>query len=198
MKSIRTTIALLLFVGIALGALQAVAEEKPDAAKPNPALLDPKLATDKAPDVYKVTMETTAGNFTIEVHREWAPNGADRFYNLVKIGYYDDMAFFRVIKGFMAQAGFHADPAVSQVWLNSRIKDDPVTQSNKPGMVTFAMSGQQALFDSRDAAIAFCDKHGLPYDVREPHKRKVRPKSYAENFSYYSVRGPGTTPLPRP
>ena len=56
----------------------------------------------------------------------------------------------------------------------------------------------QLRFDSREAAVAFCDKHGLPYDIREPHRRKVRPKSYAENFSYYSVRGPGTTPLPRP
>ena len=141
MKANHPLIALLLFVGIAGGTLPAIAEESAD-AEPNPALRDPTLAAEKAPDVYKVKMETTAGDFVIEVHRAWAPNGADRFYNLVTIGYYDDMAFFRVIKGFMAQAGFHADPAVSQVWLNSRIQDDPVTQSNTPGMVTFAMSGQ--------------------------------------------------------
>lgn len=116
------------------------AEEKAG-AQPNPALLDPSLATEKAPDLYRVKMETTAGNFIIEVHREWAPLGADRFYNLVKIGYFTDVAFFRVLAGFMAQAGFHGNPAVSQVWLNSRIKDDPVTQSNSLGMVTFATGG---------------------------------------------------------
>ena len=111
------------------------------AAKPNPALLDPSLATEQAPDLYRVKMETTAGNFVIEVHREWAPLGADRFYNLVKIGYFNNVAFFRVLADFMAQAGFHGDPAVSQTWLSARIKDDPVKQSNTQGMVSFAMGG---------------------------------------------------------
>jgi len=111
------------------------------AAKPNPALLDPSLATEQAPDLYRVKMETTAGNFVIEVHREWAPLGADRFYNLVKIGYFNNVAFFRVLADFMAQAGFHGDPAVSQPWLSARIKDDPVKQSNTQGMVSFAMGG---------------------------------------------------------
>jgi peptidyl-prolyl cis-trans isomerase A (cyclophilin A) len=121
----------------------AIGEEKSaDGKAPHPALLDPSKATEQAPETYRVKMETTAGPFVIEVHRAWAPNGADRFYNLVKIGYFDNVAFFRVLKGFMAQAGFHGDPAVSRAWLNSKIQDDPVTQSNKPGMVTFAMSGQ--------------------------------------------------------
>jgi peptidyl-prolyl cis-trans isomerase A (cyclophilin A) len=117
-------------------------EKKTHGEVPNPALLDPSKATEQAPETYLVKMETTAGPFVIEVHRAWAPNGADRFYNLVKIGYFDNVAFFRVIKGFMAQAGFHGDPAVSRAWLNSRIQDDPVKGSNTPGMVTFAMSGQ--------------------------------------------------------
>ena len=115
--------------------------EETTKAKPNPALLDPSLATEKAPDMYRVKMETTAGNFIIEVHREWAPLGADRFFNLVKVGYFDDIAFFRVLTGFMAQAGFHGNPAVSKVWLNSLIKDDPVSQSNSAGTVSFAMRG---------------------------------------------------------
>jgi peptidyl-prolyl cis-trans isomerase A (cyclophilin A) len=123
--------------------------EETAAAKPNPALLDPSLATEEAPDVYRVKMETTAGDFIIEVHREWAPRGADRFYNLVKIGYFNDVAFFRVIAGFMAQAGFHGNPAVSKAWLNSLIKDDPVKQSNSPGTVSFAMRGP----DTRSAQI---------------------------------------------
>jgi peptidyl-prolyl cis-trans isomerase A (cyclophilin A) len=74
------------------------------------------------------------------VHRAWSPNGADRFYNLVKIGYYDDTAFFRVISGFMAQVGIHGHPAVNQAWRPARIDDDPVVASNKRGMVTFAKS----------------------------------------------------------
>jgi len=138
MTSIRSIVtALICFALMFTGTV--FAEEA--AAKPNPALFDPGLATEKAPDVYRVKMETTAGDFIIEVHREWAPGGADRFYNLVGIGYFNDVAFFRVLAGFMAQAGFHGNPAVSKVWLNARIKDDPVKQSNYPGMVTFATGG---------------------------------------------------------
>ena len=139
MTSNRPIVSILFCCALCLTG-SALAEDTA-AAKPNPALLDPSLAAEKAPETYRVKMETTAGDFIIEVHREWAPLGADRFYNLVKIGYYDNVAFFRVLAGFMAQAGFHGDPAVSQVWLNARIKDDPVKQSNYPGMVTFATGG---------------------------------------------------------
>jgi peptidyl-prolyl cis-trans isomerase A (cyclophilin A) len=86
-------------------------------------------------------METTAGVITLEVTRSWAPNGADRFYTLVRSGYFTDIAMFRVISGFMAQGGLHGDPAVNRVWRNRRIQDDPVTQQNTRGMVTFAMAG---------------------------------------------------------
>jgi len=139
MISIRPIVTTLICLALLL-TCSAFAEE-PTPTKPNPALLDPSLATEKAPDVYRVKMETTAGDLIIEVHREWAPLGADRFYNLVKIGYFSDVAFFRVLAGFMAQAGFHGNPAVSQVWLNARIKDDPVKQKNYPGTVTFATGG---------------------------------------------------------
>jgi peptidyl-prolyl cis-trans isomerase A (cyclophilin A) len=121
----------------------ARAQTTSEAAKPtSPALLDPSLARERAPDSYRVKLATTAGDILIEVHRDWAPRGADRFYNLVRIGYYNDVAFFRVIPGFMAQAGMHADPALSQTWLNARIPDDPVLQSNTRGRVTFAMSSE--------------------------------------------------------
>lgn len=110
------------------------------AADRNPALLDPTLATDQAPDRFKAKFSTTKGDFVIEVTREWAPNGADRFYNLVKIGYFDDAAFFRNIDGFMVQFGINANPAVNQKWNRSNIKDDAVKQSNQPGYVTFAQS----------------------------------------------------------
>ena len=142
MTSIRPFVTTLTCIAFTVGIAATVLAEQEASAEANPALLDPKLAVEKAPGVYKVKMETTAGDFVIEVHRDWAPNGADRFYNLVKIGYFTNAAFFRVIAGFMAQAGFPGDPAVSRAWLNSRIQDDPVVQSNHPGMVTFAMSGQ--------------------------------------------------------
>ena len=77
------------------------------AAEPSPALLDPSLAADTAPESFKVKLETTKGDVIIEVTRAWAPNGADRFYNLVKIGYYDGAVFFRVVESFMAQVGMH-------------------------------------------------------------------------------------------
>jgi peptidyl-prolyl cis-trans isomerase A (cyclophilin A) len=104
----------------------------------NPALTDPTLATDTAPDVYRVKLETTSGDVVIEVYRKWAPMGADRFFNLVKIGYYDDTAFYRVIDGFMAQVGMHGDPQVQAAWANASIKDDPILKPNSRGMVTFA------------------------------------------------------------
>ncbi len=123
-------------------AVLSAGDEKTTTGQPNPALLDPSLATERAPDTFRVKVVTTTGDFVIEVHRDWAPRAADRFYNLVKIGYYDDVAFYRVITGFMAQAGMNGDPAVTAAWSNARIKDDPVAQSNTRGKVTFAMSSQ--------------------------------------------------------
>lgn len=108
----------------------------------HPALLDPSKATETAPNTYKVKFETTAGDFTVKVNRAWAPNGADRFYNLVKIGYYDDgIALFRVIDGFMAQFGIHGNPEVNTKWREARIDDDPVKESNTRGKLTFATAG---------------------------------------------------------
>ena len=106
----------------------------------NPALLDPSLATDEAPEKFRAKFTTTKGDFVIEVTRDWAPNGADRFYNLVKIGYLNDVAFFRNIAGFMVQFGINGDPAVNKKWRSANIKDDPVVKSNTPGYVTFAQS----------------------------------------------------------
>ena len=167
MVSVRFVVtALTCFALIIIGTPAVLAgEETPSAAKPNPALLDASLAAEKAPDLYQVKMETTAGDFIVEVHREWAPRGADRFYNLVKIGYFNDVAFFRVLTGFMAQAGMHGDPAVSGVWLNARIKDDPVKQSNTKGMVTFAMGGpntRTAQFFINYGDNSYLDASGFP------------------------------------
>jgi len=111
-------------------------------AAANAALLAPELATATAPAVFQAKFATTKGDFTVEVHRDWAPNGADRFYNLVKIGYFDNIAFFRDIAGFMVQFGIHGSPDVNAKWHNANIPDDPaVGQSNKRGFVTFATAG---------------------------------------------------------
>jgi len=107
------------------------------------ALLHPALLKDKAPDTYQVKVTTTKGDFTITVTRAWSPLGADRFYNLVKHHFYDNASFFRVLNNppFMAQFGVSAYPAVSAAWEKAEIKDDPVTQSNVRGYVSFATSG---------------------------------------------------------
>lgn len=95
----------------------------------------------KAPDVFVARFDATHGAFLIEVHRAWAPHGADRFYNLVRAGYYDDSRFFRVVAGRFAQFGIAGDPAVSAVWRDRTIPDDPVIQQNVRGAVAFAMTG---------------------------------------------------------
>lgn len=104
-------------------------------------LTNPAKATEKAPETFKVKFATTKGDFTVEVTRAWAPLGADRFYNLVKAGFFTDVTFFRVIEGFMVQFGIHGDPAVASAWRGARIMDDPVVQSNKKGYVSYAMAG---------------------------------------------------------
>jgi peptidyl-prolyl cis-trans isomerase A (cyclophilin A) len=90
--------------------------------------------------VYKVRFDTTAGVIEVEVHADWAPNGADRFYNLVKNGYYDGCRFFRVVPGFMAQFGINGDPSIQRNWENANIPDEQVKQGNTRGFITYAKS----------------------------------------------------------
>ena len=102
---------------------------------------NPGALTEQAPATYKARFDTSKGVFVIDVRREWAPVGADRFYNLVKNGFYDDNRFFRVISGFMVQFGINGNPQVATSWRSAQIKDDPVKQSNKRGFITFATAG---------------------------------------------------------
>jgi peptidyl-prolyl cis-trans isomerase A (cyclophilin A) len=104
-------------------------------------LKNPEAFTEKAPETFKAKFDTTKGAFVITVHRDWAPKGADRFYNLVKSGFYDDVRFFRVLDDFMAQVGMNGNPEVQAAWDRSRITDDAVKQSNKRGYATFATAG---------------------------------------------------------
>jgi peptidyl-prolyl cis-trans isomerase A (cyclophilin A) len=107
----------------------------------NPALANPAALNEQAPAAYKVKFDTSKGTFVVDVHRDWAPVGADRFYNLVKNGFYNNARFFRVISGFMVQFGINGDPSLSSRWRTARIADDPVKQSNTRGMMTFATAG---------------------------------------------------------
>ncbi len=110
----------------------------------NHPIFHPEKAVEKAPDSFKVKFATTKGDFVVEVHRDWAPNGADRFYNLVKLGYFDGVKFFRAVENFMVQFGINGDPHVNGAWIRAKIPDDPVKKGNKRGMVTFATSGKDA------------------------------------------------------
>ena len=120
-----------------LAATAAIGAQEGKAALKTPAALK-----EQAPATYKANFDTSAGKFVITVHREWAPKGADRFYNLVKNGFFDDTRFFRVVPNFMVQFGLNGDPAIQTNWQNANITDDPVKQSNKKGYVTFATRGK--------------------------------------------------------
>lgn len=135
----------LLSIGLALAVPAVVAAQeagKVDFSKAK--LRTPAQLTEQAPPTYKAKFDTSKGAFVVEVHRDWAPLGADRFYNLVKNGFYDDGRFFRVIQSprpFMVQFGINGNTAIQQAWLNANLKDDPVKQSNKRGYITFATAG---------------------------------------------------------
>ena len=131
------TVALTALVVLAAAAVGARAEQ----AAPRKSLMVPAAFNEAAPDTYNVKFATSIGEFVIKVTRAWAPNGADRFYNLVKNGFYDDARFFRAVPNFMVQFGLNANPNVSKVWQPARIAPDKVTQSNKKGFITFAMGG---------------------------------------------------------
>ncbi len=126
-------------VAPAEGARRQVAEP----GERHPGLTNPAAAAETAPATFAIELNTTKGNIVIDVTRAWSPNGADRIYNLVKIGFYNDVAFFRVLEGFMAQVGLNGDPAVNRVWRAANIQDDERTQSNTRGMVSFAMTNQR-------------------------------------------------------
>src|SRR5215813_13093880 len=155
----RSNFVAILTIALVLAVASLLLEQ----AASNAALKNPAALKEMAPATYKVNFDTSAGTFVVEVHRDWAPNGADRFYNLVKNGYYDDVRFFRVIPGFMVQFGINGDPALNKVWQPARIPRDPVKQSNKRGYVTYAMQGGPQGPDTRTTQvfINFGDNAGL-------------------------------------
>ncbi len=103
-----------------------------------------------APEIFQTRFETSKGTFVVESHRAWSPNGVDRFYNLVQNGFFDDVRFFRVIEGFMAQFGINGDPQIQSAWRDANISDDPVVMGNTRGRVSFAKTGMP---DSRSTQL---------------------------------------------
>ena len=168
----------------ALALAAALAAPTVAAAQTKPSLKDPASLTEKAPDIYRVKLDTTAGPVVIEVHRDWAPLGADRFYNLVKHGFYDDVRFFRVIQGFMAQGGMNGDPAIQKIWGRANFNDDPVKQSNKRGFVTFAKTGAP---NSRSTQfyINYADNSSLDSQGFAPFGQVVSGMEAVDKFESY-------------
>lgn len=133
-------------------------EPEPPSEPVNP-LLYPGRLDETAPDRYRVRFETTAGDFVVEVHRDWAPRGADRFYNLVANGFYDDQRIYRVVEGFMAQWGIHGTPLVDYQWRDEFLLDDPVVHSNERGTITFAKAGPNSR--TTEVFVNYKDNPGL-------------------------------------
>ena len=136
------------------------------------------LAT-AGPDSFSVRMYTAKGMFTVQVRRAWAPRGADRFFHLIRARYYDRITFFRVIPNYVAQAGFHADPAVNAAWDPFRIKDDPVAKPNKAGTVSFATQGAntrgtQIFVNLADMSFSWKPTGRNSYDIVDRATRATR------------------------
>jgi len=136
-----TATALMMAALVAIAVCFGVAVQPATAEVNVEKLMNPAQLNETAPAKFAVEFDTTKGKFILEVTRAWAPNGADRFYNLVKNGYFDNCSFFRVVANFMVQFGVSGNPKLSAALANARIKDDPVKQSNLRGYITYAMAG---------------------------------------------------------
>src|SRR5688572_24922001 len=163
-RTLATLVSAFALSGLAL-AMQAASAS----AQGN--LATPANLNEKAPATFKAKFDTSKGVFVIEVTRDWAPNGADRFYNLVKNGFYDNVRFFRVVSGFMVQFGINGDPKISAPWREARIPDDPVKSSNKRGTITYAMAGPNTR--TSQVFINFADNDGLDRQGFSPFGRVV-------------------------
>ena len=165
-------------------ALLAGCSKQPETSAGPPARLE------HAPDVYRVKFQTSKGDFVLEVHKDWAPLGADRFFQLVQSGFYDGARFFRVIRGFMAQFGIAGDPKVQELWRMSPILDDPVKQSNTKGKITFAKAGPSSR--TTQVFINLVDNPRLDGDGFAPFGEVVSGMDVVERlYSGYGESAPG-------
>ena len=140
-----------------------------------------QIPKEQAPASYKAKFDTSKGVVVVQVTRAWAPQGADRFYNMVKSGFFDNSRFFRVVSGFMVQFGINGDPAISAKWREARIQDDKVAQSNKRGFITFATSGPNSR--TTQVFINFNDNAGLDDAGFAPFGRVVSGMEVVDAFN---------------
>jgi peptidyl-prolyl cis-trans isomerase A (cyclophilin A) len=194
----RTVALVVVAIVIAVGLFLFIRSRKPqpvtapqEALKTQPAgpasLERPDSLNERAPDVYWAKFDTTKGSFILKVTRAWAPLGADRFYNLVKNGFYDGASFFRVIPGFIVQFGISADPRISEAWHNADIPDDPVRHSNVAGTITFATAGPDTR--TTQVFINLADNARLDSQGFAPFGEVVEGMNVAQSF--YSGYGEG-------
>lgn len=182
MKMLITTFAAtVMAAAVAFGQAPATQTKAvPKAAASAPSLLNPSSFRAKAPDTYKVKLTTTKGDVVIQVNRGWAPLGSDRFYNLVKNGFYTNASFFRIVPRFVAQFGISARPEVSAVWENAKIADDRVLESNKRGTLTFATAGPNTR--TTQIFINFSDNAGLDGQGFAPFAMVVEGMDIVDKF----------------
>lgn len=144
------------------------------------ALARPGRLDAAAPDAFRARFETTEGTFVVEVRRPWAPRGADRFFNLVRTGYYDSVYVHRVLPGRVAQFGIHRDPRINYVWKDAIIQDDPVRASNARGTIAFAKSGPNSR--TTQVFVNLSDNTGLDGDGFAPFGEVVEGMDVVDSF----------------
>ena len=176
----------LILLPLLMGMCRGDAENAGPGQPANP-LLRPDRFTETAPATFRARFETSAGDVVIELHRDWAPLGVDRFYNLAKNGFYDDTRIYRVMDGFMAQFGIPADPYVAQAWKSQFIVDDPVVQTNSRGRVTFAKGGLHTR--TTEIFINYRDNAGLDEDGFTPIGEVIEGMDVVDAF--YAEYGDG-------
>ena len=159
----------------------------PDAELRRDPLLRASNYAETAPAQFQVTLETSAGTVVIDVHRRWAPLGADRFYSLVRAGYYDDTRVYRVVNGFMAQFGLNGNPYVNQVWKSEFLVDDPVVESNARGRVAFAKGGRHSR--TTEVFISYKDNAALDGEGFAPFGEVIEGMDVVDAF--YAEYGDG-------
>ena len=186
----RTSTCLPIVFLLTLGSLACASEEAPpdpDAELRRDPLLRVSNYVETAPARFQVTLETSAGDVVIDVHRSWAPIGADRFYSLVRGGYYDDTRVYRVVDGFMAQFGLNGNPYVNQVWKSELLVDDPVVETNARGRVAFAKGGRHTR--TTEVFISYKDNAALDGEGFAPFGEVVEGMDVVDAF--YADYGDG-------
>ena len=153
-----------------------------------PALTDVSAFNETAPETFRALFTTSAGSFAVRVTRAWAPHGADRFYNLVKNGFYDECRFFRVVPKFMAQFGIHGDPAVAAAWKDAQLPAERARVSNTRGRLAFAQ-GTLASSRTTQVFISYGDNSRLDRDGFAPFGEVVTSMVLVERI--YSEYGEG-------